>query len=77
MKSTIHTLDLIIKNFEKGLIKPNDPISMEWFAIEMMRVIEDLEKQTENEYVKIKFVELHNKFEILAKIFNTLSKKEA
>ena len=73
-KATLYTLQLVIRNFEEGLISPEKSISMEWFCEQMMRVIEDLERQQTDEYRKIKLVDLYRQYENLAKVFHAFSK---
>jgi len=56
-----------------GKVSPNDPTSMEWFCEQMMKFIEDLEKQETNKSKKIRLVKLYGQFEKLGEIFHALS----
>ncbi len=75
-KSIFYTLDLVIKNVEEDKISADDPLSMQWFCEQMMKVIEELEKQESDEYRKTKFVHLYGQFEKLSNVFHILSKRK-
>lgn len=72
VKAVAYILGNVERNLREGNITPDNPVSMEWLCIQMIRVIENLMDMCAGED-KVALAGLHSKYYKLLEHFQTLS----